>query len=268
MGSSTSYLYYSCSNPLPTSSRKSAQHQSGIVHITTHRLFFYSNTHTRKHSFEMPLSNVSSTEHYAGLMRSSPKVTLHLTAPAEDEAEIQGVGETQWECGVCAYKNPSREKLCGLCGVPKDKSTPIPTPSTTPIPPSSSTVSCPACTFLNNLSSPTCEICETPLPSSASTPASTSTSRSRTPIPDESFIKLSFRAGGDKPLYAVLKRALKSKAWQDHRNRPPAATASTISSYGICSFLCLLVFFGSRMLITIVISEDHENGGNKRTRSG
>lgn len=69
-----------------------------------------------------------------------------------------------------------------------------------------------------------CEMCASVL---HMTMRSASSSRPASPIPandddDEAdstpprfpFIKLSFRKAGDKPFYALLKRALKSRAWE------------------------------------------------------
>jgi len=103
-------------------------------------------------------------------------------------------------------------------------------------------IACPACTFLNHPSMRLCEMCTTPLPRLASsqtqphsegaeTPTLTSTksapsSRPASPDlggddddggegnPSRHMIKLSFRKGGDKAFYAVLKRSLLGKAWE------------------------------------------------------
>lgn len=140
-----------------------------------------------------------------------------------------------WECQVCAFKNapglsPAAAKICGLCGVPRDA---MPNTLSTSLPASPSPVSlqsqrtrkltsiaCPACTFLNHPSLRACEMCSTELELPPVHAKSVPSSRPESPDPDDShsnnarLIKLSFRKGGDKPFYAVLKRALKSKAWE------------------------------------------------------
>lgn len=194
----------------------------------------------------MDLSLITQTEYYAGLFKSSPKVTCHLTRdPAASEMNEQEAGFESWECEVCAYRNPpglspAAARVCSLCGVPR---TAIPVPTnlalshqhlSSSLPSSSissslatgtrqSSIACPACTFLNHPSLRSCEICSTDLPQ----PFTKSAPSSRPITPgfgdddddddDESstrMIKISFRKGGDKPFYAVLKRSLKSKAWE------------------------------------------------------
>jgi ESCRT-II complex subunit VPS36 len=126
--------------------------------------------------------------------------------------------------------------------------------STHPLPPSTistrptlqtrtpSAIACPACTFLNHPSMRSCEMCSTPLPRLAFTQTqsqtentlmptliSTKSAPSSRPVspdlgedddsrsggdPTKHMIKLSFRKGGDKAFYAVLKRSLMGKAWE------------------------------------------------------
>lgn len=111
-------------------------------------------------------------------------------------------------------------------------SPPVPAP---PVPASNSNeVACIACTFLNSSLLTECEICGTRLPrkpslsvASSHPPAkSAPASRSATPAPDEDewsseddtpekrMIRISFRKGGDKPFYSVLRRSLLGKAWE------------------------------------------------------
>ncbi|KAJ3573279.1 hypothetical protein NP233_g2525 [Leucocoprinus birnbaumii] len=155
-----------------------------------------------------------------------------------------------WECDVCGNKNrnppghsPSSTHVCELCGVPRSStpqsssapehlSTSLPSSSSVPPPPSklsqlTSSIACPACTFLNHPSLVECEICGTKLPAAPSdnsqhlaksAPATRPTSPDIDDDDDSSpsgkMIKVSFRKGGDKALYAVLRRSLKSKAWE------------------------------------------------------
>ena len=96
-----------------------------------------------------------------------------------------------------------------------------------------SSIACPVCTFLNHPSMRSCEMCSTPLPrliapqSQLSLPSqqATKSAPSTRPVspsppwgegdaPDgTNMIKLSFRKGGDKAFYAVLKRSSMGKAW-------------------------------------------------------
>ncbi|EGN92648.1 hypothetical protein SERLA73DRAFT_79454 [Serpula lacrymans var. lacrymans S7.3] len=146
--------------------------------------------------------------------------------------------------------SPAAANVCALCGVPRS-AVPAPTSrapfpakqlssslpasslsSTTssatssPAPPiASDLVACSACTFLNHTSLRICEICNTPLPRPAidarKSMKSAPSSRPISPAlsedgndPMQHILKLSFRKGGDKAFYAVLKRALKSQAWE------------------------------------------------------
>lgn len=202
----------------------------------------------------MDLSYITRTEHYAGLFKSSPKVTLHLdestAMPDQTTSEESETGFESWECEVCAYRNPpglspAAAKVCGLCGVPRAS---VPT-SISLVPPSTQlssslpassislaipsplsglstpmadpdTIACPACTFFNHRSLRWCEICSTELPRVQRTMKSAPSSRPASPDSDDEdspsnrMIKISFRKGGDKAFYAVLKRSLKSKIWE------------------------------------------------------
>lgn len=292
------------------SPQKSPSHQSGTVHVSTHRLFYIDDRHQLSHSFALDLSCVSRTEYYAGLFKSSSKVTVYLAAgtrvngnaslPSLNNQYEETVFES-WECEVCGNRNPpglspTAAKICALCGVPRSSvPLPIKTPAAaaaalmpplqhghlssslpTSVHPSASSssasllfhsnhsrpsdtpsssrpniqtrvpssIACPACTFLNHPSMRSCEMCNTPLPSLASSQtrpqsnvltASSLTSTKSAPSsrpaspdlgdddedsggievdPARHMIKLSFRKGGDKAFYAVLKRSLMGKAWE------------------------------------------------------
>lgn len=193
----------------------------------------------------MDLSLITQTEYYAGLFKSSAKITCHLNGiPAASDPTEHDVGFESWECQVCAYRNPpglspAAARICGLCGVPRTLTTTsvlsqhlssslsssVLSSSTSSLPNTPSDVkqliACPACTFLNHPSLRSCEICSTDLPQlKREYTKSAPSSRPITPGLDDSdesskkMIKISFRKGGDKPFYAVLKRSLKSKAWE------------------------------------------------------
>ncbi|PCH42956.1 hypothetical protein WOLCODRAFT_138126 [Wolfiporia cocos MD-104 SS10] len=257
---------------------KSAPHQSGIIHATTHRLFYFDATRPWDRSFELDLSHVARTEHYAGLFTSSPKVTLHFhpIAPGTERADGWSASSTSatadpafasWTCDVCNYRNPpglspAASRVCGLCGVPRSStqasvpvmiphpakltasSSPYHTSSSLPSsssslaqltlssgntpnaePANSEEIACVACTFLNHPALVACEMCGTPLPRSTAAPPShphaksAPASRPTTPgvevdTPQTRMIRLSFRKGGDKAFYAVLRRSLLGKGWE------------------------------------------------------
>ncbi|KAF7373152.1 Vacuolar protein-sorting-associated protein 36 [Mycena sanguinolenta] len=236
--------------------QKSPNHQLGTIHVTTHRLFYISTQHEATYSFALDLSCVSQTDHYAGLFKSSAKVTLYISVPfsASGDAGSNDGPDTpfeSWECQVCGYRNPpglspAAARVCGLCGISRDSVPAPPAASSSPplsssLPASSSlpslhppwnsprthqrqpsAIACPACTFLNHPSLRSCEICATDLPLVPALVVMKSAPSSRPASPDPSddddvtasrIIKISFRKGGDKAFYGVLRTALKSKAW-------------------------------------------------------
>ncbi|KAI6143217.1 EAP30/Vps36 family-domain-containing protein [Pisolithus tinctorius] len=238
--------------------QKAIDHQSGAIHVTTHRLFFINTRSPATQSFTMDLSHVIRTDHYAGLFKSSPKVTLFLDANSVsnsgDENHVDARFES-WECEVCSYRNPpglspAAAQVCGLCGVPRN-AVPAPTsqtPSEAPTPlisfPTSSTslpgtpsrsgspphgngdpdsIACSACTFLNHPSLRICEMCFTTLPTVSQRFEYNKTKSAPPSRPQQIrpnlLIKLSFRKGGDKALYNILKRALKARVWEVSRCR-------------------------------------------------
>lgn len=159
-------------------------------------------------------------------------------------------GFESWECEVCAFRNPpglspAAARICSLCGVPRASvpnghstiasshlSSSLPSSSavssstslhetSTSARSGTSVIACSACTFLNHPSLRACEICSTELPKPPRQLKSAPSSRPITPeddddggTPPHKLIKVSFRKGGDKPFYAVLRRCLKSKAWE------------------------------------------------------
>ncbi|KAF9446258.1 hypothetical protein P691DRAFT_673987 [Macrolepiota fuliginosa MF-IS2] len=252
--------------------QKSPSHQAGIIHTTSHRLFYVDNKDPEYASFTLDLAYVSQTEYYAGLFTSSPKITLYLTGRGLNATVTSTSGALAipgpasdpnggtWECEVCGNKNrnppghsPSSTQVCELCGVPRPTtstsrispshhlSSSLPSSSIhqpNPITPSTSppttgrqsSTACPACTFLNHPSLRECEICGTKLHPTLSVPEqrtkSAPATRPTSPDLDDDddddpvigserkLMKVSFRKGGDKPFYTVLKRSLKSKAWE------------------------------------------------------
>jgi ESCRT-II complex subunit VPS36 len=217
--------------------QKSAEHPSGVVHVSTHRLFYVDERRPGGCSFAVDLGGVGKTESYGGLFKSSPKVTLHFAAAAAAPETTGSSRDDGWVCMVCSYQNPpglspTAARICALCGVPR-ASTPVPTPTPTRTPtrtptPASAAVSCPACTFLNDRSRSVCEMCGGPLPGGGSE----SGPDTRVGTPDGGdVIRLSFRKGGDRAFYAVLRRSLLGKAWEAKESRKGSA--------GISEFLIL-----------------------------
>ncbi|KAL1937951.1 hypothetical protein VTO73DRAFT_12701 [Trametes versicolor] len=122
---------------------------------------------------------------------------------------------------------------------------PSPAPASPVAQSSTGEIACLACTFLNGPFVRKCEICGTPLPKPARSEAphppakSAPTSRPTTPAleeddfedtPDKRMIRLSFRRGGDKSFYNVLKRSLLGKAWESKVVAPVAQSSGAASS--------------------------------------
>ncbi|KAG1857691.1 EAP30/Vps36 family-domain-containing protein [Suillus subalutaceus] len=235
--------------------QKAPDYQTGSVHVSTHRLFFVHSQNPTSYSFTMGLLHVIRTNYYAGLFKSSSKVSLFLDADTALPLTTTSGQRTEifesWECEVCSHRNPpglspAAARICALCGVPRSASagstaseassqiqslfssltessyTSL-SSSSSPGPPSppstnddSDGIACPACTFLNHPSLRVCEICTTPLPNVEHAGSMRAKSAPST-RPVSPVVKLSFRKGGDKPFYNVLRRALKSQAWEGKR---------------------------------------------------
>jgi ESCRT-II complex subunit VPS36 len=101
---------------------------------------------------------------------------------------------------------------------------PEPSPQQLHSPDSAEYIICPKCTFHNHPGLRTCEMCNTPLPDRISTVAPAELERPVSPGPEISnlsldedhentSIKLSFRAGGDKVFYDRLKNAMIQRRW-------------------------------------------------------
>ena len=79
----------------------------GTAVLTTHRLAYVDDVRPQRHSCAVALECIKQSEHYAGFLKSSPKIALLLaSAPAVEET---------WTCGVCGYR--SSGETCGMCGV-------------------------------------------------------------------------------------------------------------------------------------------------------
>lgn len=208
--------------------------------MTSHRLFYIDVLKPHSRSFVLDLSAIVRTQYYAGLFTSSSKVTIYLTSETPAAVSSGDEATESWQCEVCDFRNPPGSSptgaKCALCGVPRSKvlsAAPTPPRAVSAPPPSAhllsssppaasasrpKEVACPACTFLNHPALTECEICGTALPRSAPPIKSAPPSRPGSPTSEgaggDAMLRLSFRKGGDKALYAVLKRSLLGKAWQ------------------------------------------------------
>ena len=229
---------------------KTIDFDNGRLYLTSHRLLYIDANQPYKNSRSLDLDQIKQTEHWAGFLKSSAKITLVLGDAGSDTPEQHGtprasldVGQNTpqtWACHVCGYRNlSSGNGKCTLCGVARSDIVSRDAPSASSTINSTATIdplesgnllSCPTCTFLNHPSMTRCELCESPL-----TVTSTSQTISRPDTPVNAprpatpvfgtgtppFVRLSFRKGGDKPFYTALKLALKTKAWSTDTYQTP-----------------------------------------------
>src|SRR5277367_5199989 len=191
-----------------------------------------------------------------------------------------------WICTYCTFSNPYPSNFsptspippCLNCGMPPPAGTLKPesprqphlTPSQfpfrrAPTPPviANGLFPCPRCTFLNHPAMTACEICGEPLISPNLPPILASAEaidRGVSPAPqpittseERTYVRLSFRSGGEKIFLERLKSAISKKAWevspvprirlisrnppkcqlqhkQEKFSHPPKLSASTVSN--------------------------------------
>lgn len=152
---------------------------AGTLVITTHRLAYIDEHSPRKCSAFIRLPCIRQSEHYAGFLRSSPKITLVCARQVH----------VAWTCHVCGtiHNSMTLDGRCQLCGVIAQLSNTL------------AQRACPTCTYLNDVERRNCDMCGTWL----DLPASLM----------QSICKLSFRQGGDRLVYSILRDTLKEKPW-------------------------------------------------------
>ncbi|KAJ7930562.1 vacuolar protein sorting-associated protein 36 [Mycena leptocephala] len=186
--------------------QKSPNHQSGTVH----------------------------TDYYTGLFKSSPKVTLHISVAfvaSGDSGSSDGPDTPyeRWECQVCGYRKPPGLSPAAARRPPRTSSHHTSKSLPDLLPPSDSSgvhrrqpsaIAYLACAFLNHPFLRECEMCATDLPW-----------RPRhLPCTSSHIVKISFRKGGDKAFYGVLRRAFKSKRWAVGVGSNTAAAPGALSA--------------------------------------
>jgi ESCRT-II complex subunit VPS36 len=110
---------------------------------------------------------------------------------------------------------------------------PVNSPDYSTAPAQKSSIRCPRCTFRNHPSLLTCEICDAPLSTNNSAPPSLRSESSRADSPGPSldstgrvlnlspeYVKISFRAGGEKIFHERLRGAMIQRRWL-LKNAPP-----------------------------------------------
>ncbi|KAF7535660.1 hypothetical protein G7054_g5171 [Neopestalotiopsis clavispora] len=134
---------------------KLPNNQNGQVYLTSHRICYVDKQEPRKHSVALNLKDVEKYEHYAGFLKSSPKVTLipKVTKRSSLASQAATRGHTPTGSGS-ASPAPGTD--------PRNRST-APTPS----PATAATWVCTICSFSNPVPSnfdPTLASEHTPLP--------------------------------------------------------------------------------------------------------
>ncbi|TGZ84155.1 Vps36-domain-containing protein [Ascodesmis nigricans] len=241
---------------------KLPNHQNGFAYLTTHRAAYVDNAQPRKYSVAVELKDVDRVEPYAGFLKSSPKITLHLKVNATGSASSTNTSNipstpsptppqtVTWICPICSFSNPlpsnhvpglSEAPSCLTCGIKPSPSILTAALNAPPPPPSSST--CPRCTFHNHPSLSSCEICGASLISTAAL-LETSKIPSNLPPPQpqppvSQIIKFSFRGGGHGSFLTHLRSALIQRKWLLHsappipRPPPPLPNPPSHASAGI-----------------------------------
>lgn len=209
-------------------------YDNGLLFITNYRIIFSQGT-----SISISLSQIESMMLYQGFLRSSPKITILVFRPA---ATVW----LEWRCAVCEAGNTTiieSQMKCQRCGV-VDR-------SGGRQPDGDLGISCPTCTFINmaisRASASSCEMCNTPLPSTPN-PATSKKSEE---------IRISFRGSGFAECSAVLTATLNSKPWLVSRRSltqsilPPPKQST---SGGVTSVLATLSLTNKRTTDTISTS--------------
>ncbi|ODQ51644.1 Vps36-domain-containing protein [Saitoella complicata NRRL Y-17804] len=205
---------------------KSADHQNGAIYLTSKRVCYVDSAQSGQNSVGLELALIDSYDTYAGFMRSSPKITLHLHDKASATASNVNSGIvtpdssnvtaqpttlplTQWICPICSFSNPLPSQYtssasappcltCGIKPAPEvlakaaaQRPAPVSLPNPAEVFSSSDddhTFACPVCTFHNHPSLTSCEMCGSPLMSSNLPPALRNTAGAESPGPMSSGI--------------------------------------------------------------------------------
>ncbi|CAN6606186.1 vacuolar protein-sorting-associated protein 36 [Trichomonascus vanleenenianus] len=222
-------------------------YQRGRVYLTTHRICYVDEEHPRTHSIALRLAAVKDLEYYGGFLKSSAKITIHVSDP--DTAASSGTqtptapsfGTITWVCSICSYSNTlpktyehgvSDLPVCMTCGMKAEgsvieKALADAAPKAPPQQPlkgaiGGKTTTCPRCTFENYPLLSACEMCGERLNNSFAAHQLHSGSRVNSPGPPERPLnrsssgpfKLSFRSGGDRRFYEHLKHTYSERAWE------------------------------------------------------
>ncbi|CAD7066037.1 unnamed protein product [Tilletia caries] len=215
---------------------KAKRQADGTLYLSSHRIIYVDHSAPLYHSCALSLVLVRQTEYYAGFLKSSPKITLKLEPQTQNVLAHQhasprrskntlGAGSRiastsaassssvprDWICPVCSYANTDDDK-CALCGVSflhsKARSPSTPTSTSTP------------------------EIHSDEEDDNEQEDDEDEEERRRLPLSDPAIehVKLSFRKGGDRAFYDLLRTTLRQKAWQISHLPPSPARTRTVST--------------------------------------
>ncbi|GBC10840.1 hypothetical protein RclHR1_09950004 [Rhizophagus clarus] len=225
---------------------KAAKYMSGNVYLTSHRIVYVDAERPNTNSIGVEIRLIKGREHYAGFVKSSPKITLkfsdsnsnlspssnnnpYLSSPSASTLSLQSTLSSTWICTICSYSNKSQNIKCQLCGIKRPENL---TPSTPPSsgsfsqhiktfqdpldnnvvvePPAdeSNNIACPQCTFLNHQDMINCEMCEAKLKNENEVPGNRASGKNK------DFVKLAFRNGGSFAFYDKMKQAMDMKVWE------------------------------------------------------
>ncbi|KAL7271240.1 Vacuolar protein-sorting-associated protein 36 [Rhizina undulata] len=103
---------------------KIPNYQNGCAYLTSHRACYVDNEEPRKYSVAVELKDVDRVEFYAGFLKSSPKITLHLKSYPPSSSPGQSTTASPhistpltrpsspalqagpWICPICSFSNP------------------------------------------------------------------------------------------------------------------------------------------------------------------
>ncbi|KAG4304842.1 hypothetical protein PORY_001895 [Pneumocystis oryctolagi] len=223
-------------------------HKEGTVYLTTHRICFIYPSTSFIEPLGLDLSKIEKLDASGGIFKSSQKITIYYKkVQSIDESETSktttksktssSFTENSWICTVCSFYNSVPENYsieqplppCLTCGVstynflsslPKSSSITISSVK------NSEFLECHQCTFLNHPALKQCESCGIHLISQENNTRSFDSdsivkytrSSSQKNIKD-SFCKLEFKSGGEKPFYERLKEAICQKLWMIKTNK-------------------------------------------------
>ncbi|CDK25883.1 unnamed protein product [Kuraishia capsulata CBS 1993] len=214
-------------------------HQDGRVYLSDKRLVYVHNSHITKPgespNLALDLLDVDSIEYYAGFLKSSPKITLHMNKLKSHVTNVI-LQDVSWACPICYFANElpkaqvgkivsapgnaSNFPKCRTCGVPAPAELILRLIETSVSKPHEShTVTgkgfqCDKCTFLNHPSMTNCEMCGHLLKEHPGVEdQGVNLQIEESTDFDEFTIKISFHKSGSKIFFDKLESAVEMAKW-------------------------------------------------------